>query len=634
MFFESIQWATPSCTIIAGPSNSGKTTLLTKILIHKNQLFTSQNLKTILFFNQEQEIYKSWNDSGLINHSQRGIPSISDFKDLANFYSEGKGAIIIFDDLGNEISNNLDFFENIFVILSHHLNLTVFLVVHNLFEKSLRKISLNTNRFIITANHRDKSQIGFLSRQAFPKSKNFLGSVYNYILTTYPYGYIVLDFSQNRSEYLRISTRWFSKESIMVFTEEKSSCGGDPLKPFRCYHLIADNVFKLLNSNQTQITCGANNINKNSFEISGVEKIDDGYTPNNKILKQTDNLNNQPNENQLGDTNPVLQPKSDNTVTPYSTDINNIHNQPVNSQSDGSTSTQPLNIVKKQIDGVKTSQKMVPSKPSDRHKINVIKNHIDKKKNILKMKPSKPLDKHGIRKTPNKIDKKVFETPPNDKNITSEYVGGDSATTPIPKQNSFKSTSKKIEVQKNKFLRVKQNLFKDKNKLVQRSKPVKTGDSRPVPSFSKIFSKQKKNIIPQDVQHQKKNELAGRVDNQMKPRVRFKPALTGVRKNKNTSIKTINYKPQVSSESVTTQNMNTPKPTHEISNNQSDLAPNRVGVKRKPLKGLRSNVPPKISKFNRGEKREPAPTWNDSQRKKLKKHDIIENTSGYDVWRL
>jgi len=148
------------------------------------------------------------------------------------------------------------------------------------------------------------------------------------------------------------------------------------------------------------------------------------------------------------------------------------------------------------------------------------------------MKPSKPLDKHGIRKTPNKIDKKVFETPSNDKNIMSEYVGGDSATTPIPKQNSFKSTSKKIEVQKNKFLRVKQNLFKDKNKLVQRSKPVKTGDSRPVPSFSKIFSKQKKNIIPQDVQHQKKNKLVDRVDDQMKPRVRFKPALTGVRKNK------------------------------------------------------------------------------------------------------
>ena len=182
MFFDGIQWSAPSCTIIAGPSNSGKTSLLTKILIHKNNLLTTQNLKTILFFNQEQEIYKSWYDSGIINHSQKGIPSISDFQDITNFYSEGNGAIVIFDDLGGEVSSNLHFFEHIFVVLSHHLNLTVFLVVHNLFEKSLRKISLNTNRFIITANYRDKSQIGFLSRQAFPKSKNFLTSVYNHIL--------------------------------------------------------------------------------------------------------------------------------------------------------------------------------------------------------------------------------------------------------------------------------------------------------------------------------------------------------------------------------------------------------------------------------------------------------------------
>jgi ABC-type lipoprotein export system ATPase subunit len=89
MFFDSIQWSAPSCTIIAGPSNSGKTSLLTKILIHKNNLFTTQNLKTILFFNQEQEIYKNWSDSGFINHSQKGIPSISDFQDITNFILRG-----------------------------------------------------------------------------------------------------------------------------------------------------------------------------------------------------------------------------------------------------------------------------------------------------------------------------------------------------------------------------------------------------------------------------------------------------------------------------------------------------------------------------------------------------------------
>ena len=141
-------------------------------------------------------------------------------------------------------------------------------------------------------NHRSV----FCPGKPFQNPKKILTSVYNHILLSFPYGYIVLDFSQNRSEYLRISTRWFTTESVMVFTEQSSKCGGDSLKPFRCYHLIADNVFKLLNSSQT-----CNNINKNtnSVEINGLEKNVNGYTKYNNSLEQTDVgvLNNPTNEN-------------------------------------------------------------------------------------------------------------------------------------------------------------------------------------------------------------------------------------------------------------------------------------------------------------------------------------------------
>lgn len=605
MIFDSIQWAAPSCTIIAGPSNSGKTSLLTKILIHKNQLFTTQNLKTILFYNQEQEIYKSWSDSGFINHSQQGIPSLSEFQDTTKFYSEGNGAIIIFDDLGSEISNNLHFFEHIFVVLSHHLNLTVFLVVHNLFEKSLRKISLNTNRFIITANYRDKSQIGFLSRQAFPKSKNFLGSVYNYILSAFPYGYLVLDFSQNRSEYLRISTRWFSRESIMVFTEQTSNCGGDPLKPFRCYHLIADNVFKLLNSNHLQDTCNNNNINKNSFEINTMEKNASGYTNGNKTLKQTDVLNNPSNEYQSDFNVPDLQSKSDNTAHPQSPDINTQHNQLVKFPSDVLAPAQPSNTFKNQIGDVKIKSKITPSKQQN---------------------------KRRIKKIPKKIDRKDFESFPDNKNVVNEIVERVSVDTPNPKQSRFKSTSNKIQIQKNKFLRVKQNIFKDKNKIIPEDKPKKTDYLKTVPSFSKIFNKQKKTIISRDTPYQKKNEPVVHAEESTESQVGFKPVLTGSRKIKNTSIKT--QIPQVTSENTTALNANTPIPTRKSSNDQINLKSDRAGVKRKPLKGLRSNIPPKITKLNRGEKRPPDATWDKPQRKKGKKYNLTESMSDYDMWRI
>ena len=316
MLFNSIQWAHPSTTVVAGPSNSGKTTLISKILQHKNQLFTStQKLKTVLFYNQYQEIYRNWSDDGFIDYCQDGIPSLTDFEAIAKFYSNSEGAVIIFDDLGAQVLNNLDFFEHIFVVLSHHLKLSIFLVVHNLFEKGLRKISLNTNRFIITANYRDQSQIGYLSRQAFPGSKNFLTSVYNYILSSIPYGYIVLDFSQNRNKYLRISTRWFSKDNIMVFTELSEKCPpADGLKTFRCYHLIADNIYNLLSSGHYQKSC--NNItNNNSLLVPGFEKDLNRNDSNNRIetVKQRDD--NTPTSSNVNTRLKILDPLDITTQT-------------------------------------------------------------------------------------------------------------------------------------------------------------------------------------------------------------------------------------------------------------------------------------------------------------------------------
>ena len=100
MIIESIQWLHPSTTIIAGPSNSGKTTIISSILENKNTLFKQSNLKTILYFNQEQEIYSDWVKNGLVSYTSRGVPSIEDFTTIIKYHSTDDGAVVIFDDLG------------------------------------------------------------------------------------------------------------------------------------------------------------------------------------------------------------------------------------------------------------------------------------------------------------------------------------------------------------------------------------------------------------------------------------------------------------------------------------------------------------------------------------------------------
>ena len=114
MIIDSIQWSHPSTTILAGPSSSGKTTLLSSFLENKNNLFTEPNLKTILYFNQDQEIYNNWLRDGLISYASKGIPSIEDFTTIIKYHSTSGGVSVIFDDLGAEILTNLEFFDHIF----------------------------------------------------------------------------------------------------------------------------------------------------------------------------------------------------------------------------------------------------------------------------------------------------------------------------------------------------------------------------------------------------------------------------------------------------------------------------------------------------------------------------------------
>lgn len=250
MYFNSIQWSHPSTTLLSGPSNSGKTSLLSKILDNHENLFIGSKIPTILFYNHPQAIYNRWISSGLIAHMHKGIPPLEDFKSLCTYYTLGNGVSVIFDDLGSYITKNLAFFEEIFVVLSHHMKISVFLVLHNLYEKGLRKISLNSNRIILTNNSRDTSQISFFGRQCFPGTKNFLPAVYKHICAFSPYGHLVLDFSQNKDRYLRVTSNWFNKKShIMSFIENKNNCSPDDKTSFLCYYLIPSTIYDLVTKN-------------------------------------------------------------------------------------------------------------------------------------------------------------------------------------------------------------------------------------------------------------------------------------------------------------------------------------------------------------------------------------------------
>ena len=190
------------CTILAaGPTGSGKTVLVRKILQHYNTCFENISTppKIIWCYGQWQASYleEVGNDVKVEYHEGLIDENTVDAK---------RPDIVVVDDLMNELGGD-DALVNLFTKGSHHLNLTVIFIVQNVFHKGphMRTISLNSHYMILLKNPRDKSQIINLARQLYPTKTRFLQEAFN-DATSKPFGYLVLDLKPDTPEAVRCRT--------------------------------------------------------------------------------------------------------------------------------------------------------------------------------------------------------------------------------------------------------------------------------------------------------------------------------------------------------------------------------------------------------------------------------------------
>jgi hypothetical protein len=117
----------------------------------------------------------------------------------------------------HEAASSQDVAE-LFVRGSHHQDLSVILIVQNMFHKgkNMRDVSLNANYMILFKNPRDAGQIRCLASQMFPGESKFLVDAYKQA-TARPHGYLLLDLHPRTSEKLRVLSDILEKEDTAYY---------------------------------------------------------------------------------------------------------------------------------------------------------------------------------------------------------------------------------------------------------------------------------------------------------------------------------------------------------------------------------------------------------------------------------
>lgn len=201
----------PFCMTVSGPSQSGKTHFVSKLLQIKDQLIKPMPEKITYCYSVWQPLFSELllkiNNIEFIN----GLPDTDQINN----------SIIIIDDLMTTCIDNKDIVQ-LFTIGSHHKNASVIFLTQNVFEKGkyARAISLNSHYIVVFNNRRDKEQIMHLGRQLYPGDSAFFKEVYTDAVSR-PYGHLIIDLMPNTNNLFRIRSIDFQNNVFFIYNKKE-----------------------------------------------------------------------------------------------------------------------------------------------------------------------------------------------------------------------------------------------------------------------------------------------------------------------------------------------------------------------------------------------------------------------------
>ena len=197
----------PCTATVSGATGSGKSSFIAKVIHNADKMFTTTPRRIVYFYGVWTKDFNKLKNK--VEFFQ-GLPQ-EDF-----FYNNTLPTLAIVDDLTTEHSNNKSIIKNMFTRGSHHLNVSVFFLTQNIFDKSLRDISLNSHYIVLLKTARDQKQVCYLAQQVFAIDWRYCLDAYKQC-TALPFSYMLLDLHPTTLDHLRIRSQIFPGEEQNAF---------------------------------------------------------------------------------------------------------------------------------------------------------------------------------------------------------------------------------------------------------------------------------------------------------------------------------------------------------------------------------------------------------------------------------
>ena len=143
--------------MVVGPSMSGKSHFILELLKNRSLCFNPVPVRVVYAYGIWQTAFDNID----------GIEFVKGIEGLAGVgFNSSQPSILVVDDLMEELCNNKEL-STLFTREMHHKNVTIFLLLQNLYKegKSVRDVALNRQLLNLFKSQRDTEQIKVLGRQ-------------------------------------------------------------------------------------------------------------------------------------------------------------------------------------------------------------------------------------------------------------------------------------------------------------------------------------------------------------------------------------------------------------------------------------------------------------------------------------